>query len=38
MNVPASASNNWQWRCIEKDFNEKIAIRLRDLVEMYGRN
>lgn len=37
MNLPASTSGNWQWRCGEKDFNEKLAKRLKDLVELYGR-
>lgn len=38
MNLPASNAGNWQWRCSEKDFDEKIAERLKDLVELYGRS
>lgn len=38
MNLPASDSGNWQWRCEAKDFDEKIAERLADLCELYGRN
>jgi 4-alpha-glucanotransferase len=37
MNLPASTAGNWQWRCAEKDFDPKIAGRLKDLVELYGR-
>lgn len=38
MNLPASSGENWQWRCSEKDFDEEIAERLKDLVELYGRS
>jgi 4-alpha-glucanotransferase len=37
MNLPASTAGNWQWRCVEKDFDKKIAARLADLVELFGR-
>jgi 4-alpha-glucanotransferase len=37
MNLPASTAGNWQWRCGEKDFDGKLAKRLRDLVELFGR-
>lgn len=38
MNLPATTSGNWQWRCEAKDFDKKIAERLADLSELYGRN
>ena len=38
MNLPASTSGNWQWRCEAKDFDKKIAERLADLSQMFGRN
>ena len=38
MNLPASISGNWQWRCEAKDFDKKIAERLADLSDLYGRN
>lgn len=38
MNLPASGLGNWQWRCEAKDFNRKIAKRLADLSDLYGRN
>ena len=38
MNLPASNSGNWQWRCEAKDFDKKIAHRLADLSELFGRN
>lgn len=37
MNLPASTSGNWQWRCKAKDFDKKIAERLADLCKLYGR-
>ena len=38
MNLPASKSGNWNWRCRENDFSDEIAERLRDLSEIYGRS
>ena len=37
MNLPASKSNNWQWRCLDGCFSVKLAERLRKLTETYGR-
>jgi 4-alpha-glucanotransferase len=37
MNLPASKSGNWSWQCLEDDFSEEIAARLRELTEIYGR-
>ena len=37
MNLPASESGNWQWRCKEGDFREEIAKRLQKLTKLYGR-
>ncbi len=37
MNLPGSTRGNWYWRCEAKDFDQKIAERLRDLTELYGR-
>jgi 4-alpha-glucanotransferase len=38
MNLPGSTKGNWFWRCEAKDFDKKIAERLADLSELYGRN
>lgn len=37
MNLPGSTDGNWYWRCEAKDFDQKIAERLADLVKLYGR-
>ncbi|NNE98185.1 MAG: 4-alpha-glucanotransferase [Pyrinomonadaceae bacterium] len=37
MNLPASESNNWQWRCEKGCFSLEIIDRLRGLTEIYGR-
>lgn len=37
MNVPATASGNWSWRLDNDAFSPKIAARLRELTELYGR-
>ena len=37
MNFPGKANGNWQWRFEEKNLTEFLAIRLKDLTEIYGR-
>jgi 4-alpha-glucanotransferase len=37
MNLPASNSGNWQWRCRKGEFSDEIVARLRKLTEIYGR-
>ncbi len=37
MNLPATTSGNWQWRCRAEDFSDEIAERLAELTELYGR-
>jgi len=37
MNLPATGSGNWDWRCREKDFSDRLAERLKALTETYGR-
>ena len=37
MNLPASKSGNWYWRCKDSDFSHEIGEKLRDLTEIYGR-
>ena len=37
MNLPASKSGNWSWQCVNDDFSDEIASRLRELTEIYGR-
>lgn len=37
MNLPASDSGNWHWRCKNVDFSEKISDRLYRLTKVYGR-
>ncbi|XP_050205826.1 4-alpha-glucanotransferase DPE1, chloroplastic/amyloplastic [Mercurialis annua] len=40
MNVPATVSGNWGWRIpssLSFDHMEKEAVRLKDLLSMYGR-
>ncbi len=38
MNLPASTNGNWNWRYREEDLKDEHAKRLRELVEVYGRN
>lgn len=38
MNLPASSSGNWSWRCKNGDFSDEIAQRLADLSDLFGRN
>jgi 4-alpha-glucanotransferase len=38
MNLPASTSDNWNWRFQKEDLTEEIIIRLSELTAIYGRN
>lgn len=38
MNLPASNSGNWNWRCRKEELMPEIAVRLFELTEIYGRN
>lgn len=37
MNLPASKSGNWHWRMDKDAITSKIASRLKELTEIYGR-
>ena len=37
MNLPASDSGNWNWRCKSECFSDEIAERLREVTQIYGR-
>ncbi len=37
MNLPASTGGNWRWRFAKGSLTEEIALRLRELTEVYGR-
>ncbi len=37
MNLPASTSGNWSWRCKNGSITEEITGRLRELTGLYGR-
>jgi 4-alpha-glucanotransferase len=37
MNLPASKSGNWYWRCKDVDFSVELARKLSELSEIYGR-
>ncbi|MEZ5425352.1 MAG: 4-alpha-glucanotransferase [Pyrinomonadaceae bacterium] len=37
MNLPASQSGNWHWRCPKGSFSSETAGRLKKLTEIYGR-
>ncbi len=37
MNLPASESGNWQWRCEKDAFSNENAKRLKEFTEVYGR-
>jgi 4-alpha-glucanotransferase len=38
MNLPATQSGNWSWRFTSGALTSKIAARLKDLTETYGRD
>ena len=37
MNVPGTAAGNWQWRFVEDQLTEKLAIRLRKESQTFNR-
>ena len=37
MNTPATGAGNWEWRLTEGQLTDKIAVRLKDLADTYGR-
>ena len=37
MNRPSHASGNWDWRLAPRAATTKLAHRLRDLAELFGR-
>ncbi len=37
MNIPGTMENNWQWRYEESSLTAELAVRLRDLLNLYGR-
>lgn len=38
MNVPGTPAGNWSWRFLPGLLDERVAARLLDLTEVYGRN
>ena len=37
MNTPSTLGGNWCWRAEPGLFNSRLARRLHDLMELYGR-
>ena len=37
MNIPGTATGNWQWRFQTEDLTAQIRVRLTDLSQLYGR-
>jgi len=38
MNTPSTVGDNWDWRYRSEVLSERLAGRLREMVELYGRN
>jgi len=37
MNIPGTPRGNWSWRFEDGMLTKQLAVKLRDLAEMYGR-
>ena len=37
MNLPGVAQGNWAWQFCEEQLTPALAVRLRAMVELYGR-
>ena len=37
INSPSTLGNNWKWRSIDEDYDEKLAKRIKEMSKIYGR-
>ncbi|PKK97543.1 MAG: 4-alpha-glucanotransferase [Tenericutes bacterium HGW-Tenericutes-3] len=37
MNTPSTTGNNWRWRLLTHELNQKLKIKIKDLTILYGR-
>ncbi|MBN2299800.1 MAG: 4-alpha-glucanotransferase [Acholeplasmataceae bacterium] len=37
MNIPSTTGNNWRWRLLKHEINNKLSFKIRDLTRLYGR-
>jgi 4-alpha-glucanotransferase len=37
MNIPSTLGNNWRWRLIKTEINDKLANKIKSFTELYGR-
>jgi 4-alpha-glucanotransferase len=38
MNTPSTSQGNWAWRYRPEQLSEWVSVRLKEMVELYGRN
>ena len=38
MNTPSTSMGNWCWRASKRDFTKKLAAKIADITDTYGRN
>ena len=37
MNTPGNPVGNWQWRLLDGEADDALAVQIRAMTEMYGR-
>lgn len=37
INTPSTLGGNWEWRMTSQDLTEELALKIRDMVKLYGR-
>lgn len=37
MNMPGTASGNWQWRMLPGEYTDELAVKINDITKMYSR-
>jgi len=37
INTPSTLGNNWKWRMVKEACTDKLAEKIKDLCELYGR-
>ena len=38
INTPSTLGNNWKWRMLKGEFDEKLIKEISELTDIYGRN
>lgn len=37
INIPSTLGENWKWRMYDEEMREELAVKIREMTELYGR-